>query len=396
MTKSRASKKRTMATVKPSSGPVKKKTIEANRTNKRFTKTIPYVFLAICAAIVLFTRLRLLAIPLERDEAGFAYIGHWLLQGKSLYTDMVDNKLPGLYFLYGLFTTLFGYNATGVHIGLLISQIASAICFYFLLRTLQPDKFVACIATSFFILLAASITVVGFAAHATQLLLPFAIAGWWLFWKGMQTDKKSLFLLSGLLLGFAFIIKQQSIVFGLLAAFLWWPARLFWFKKPGLPVSEWIVLGIGGLFPLMATAGYFAFTGRFDELLFWSYEQPAGMAASFKLSRWELFNNIFPKVIVGFWPIWVSALAGCIVIWITDVRKSTAWFAVLFAVTGLASVVIGAAFYSHYFVVALPGVALLAALFVYFISSKSGKTGPLIATSLAAIFVIVALYHHRQ
>ena len=66
-----------------------------------------WALLGVSGLIFLIARLKLLAIPLERDEGSFAYIGHWIFRGKELYTDMLDSKLPGLYTYYGLFTTLF-------------------------------------------------------------------------------------------------------------------------------------------------------------------------------------------------------------------------------------------------------------------------------------------------
>src|SRR5688572_1619989 len=94
-------------------------------TRSWWEKWSAFVLLGIMAIIFLQGRLQLLGIPLERDEGSFAYIGHWLLKGKELYTDMLDSKLPGLYTIYALSTTLFGYNATGVHTGLFMLSIAS-------------------------------------------------------------------------------------------------------------------------------------------------------------------------------------------------------------------------------------------------------------------------------
>ncbi|MEO5905515.1 MAG: glycosyltransferase family 39 protein, partial [Saprospiraceae bacterium] len=240
--------------------------------------------------ITLYTRIRLLSIPMERDEAGFAYIGHWLLHGKDLYADMVDNKLPGLYTLYALFTTLFGYNSTGVHIGLLLSNIVSGICFYFLLRELY-NRFIATAGTAFFIVLMVSFNVLGFAAHATQLLMPFVLGGWLAFWKGILNAKRMLLLAAGLLLGIAFVIKQQSVVFCLLAAMIWWPLRLWWYREKKLPWMEYAWLAIGGLLPTATVAIYFLLTDRFDQLVFWAYTQPAGMSAAFTTPRMEMFKG---------------------------------------------------------------------------------------------------------
>ncbi|MGB4847405.1 MAG: glycosyltransferase family 39 protein [Saprospiraceae bacterium] len=375
----------------------KKKPSPSTSSRSILMKWWPLFLLGISVIVVLQARLRLIAIPMERDEAGFAYIGHWLLKGKSLYVDIVDNKLPGLYILYGFFTTIFGYNATGVHIGLLIANTVSSVCFYMLMRDLY-NRFIAATATAFLLVLLADPNVFGFAAHATQLLLPFVLGGFYLFWKGIRSGRKSLFLICGLLLGVAFIIKQQSVVFGLVAALLWWPLRILWNKKEDgrLPFVEWLMLGIGGLLPVIAVVGYFKMTGRLDELLFWSVKQPSRMAATFTQSRWELFQHFVPLVTRAVVALWISASAGLVLILISGLKKGNVWFAFLMAAFGLASVVIGAAFYQHYFILALPGVALLAAVTLYWISLQFGKNGVVVSCVAGSILLLWPLISERE
>src|SRR5688500_7876810 len=133
MTKSQGNKKPNHPKAAPGTPKKKRQTIKQPQGSS-LAHLAPLFFLGISALIVLYTRLKLLAIPMERDEAGFAYIGHWLFKDKSLYVDMIDNKLPGLYILYGLFTNMFGYTSTGVHVGLLLANITSGILFYLLIR----------------------------------------------------------------------------------------------------------------------------------------------------------------------------------------------------------------------------------------------------------------------
>src|SRR5687768_623154 len=370
---------------------------EKNNTSVLF-QWAPLVILAISALVVLQARIQLLAIPLERDEAGFAYIGHWILKGKSLYVDMVDNKLPGLYLMYGFFTNLFGYNATGVHTGLLLANVVSSVCFYFLVRDLF-NRFTSALATAFFLLLVTGINVVGFAAHATQILLPFVLGGWLLFWRGISSGGIYQFFIAGLLLGFAFIVKQQSIVFGMMAAVLWWPLRLWWNKantSARIPLMEWVLLGIGGLLPVGITVAYFSMSGRLDELIFWTYSQPADLASSFSTTRWELFKMFFPMVVKDFIPLWVAAFAGLILIWTGRVKKGAAVFGTSLLVLGLASVAIGAAFYQHYFILAMPGIALLAAVTLDAIKNKWSNAGVMISLVLALILILIPVIAQRD
>lgn len=355
-------------------------------------KWSPLIFLAIAGIIFLQARIKLLAIPLERDEGSFAYIGHWLLRGKDMYTDMLDSKLPGLYAIYAFATTLFGYHATGVHMGLLITNIAAAIFFFLMLRDLF-NHYVAAIATSFFLILVSSPNVNGFAAHATQLLLPFLIGGCWFFWKGAEKNKLIYFFLAGLMIGLSFTIKQQTAIFGILLAALWWPVRLKWHKKEGarLPVNEWILLGIGGILPVLMTIGYFKLTNRFDEFIFWTYTQPLKLSGSMADPWYQLLWEGIVKVNKKFELIWITAFAGFVLIFFSRFSVDRKWFAALFTVFCIASIAIGVAYYKHYFVVVMPGVALCTGIAIHWISQKTGKAGWNIGLALAALLIFIPL-----
>jgi len=351
-----------------------------------------YALLGISGLCFFITRFKLLAIPLERDEGSFAYIGHWLFRGKELYIDMLDSKLPGLYTYYGFFTTLFGYDASGVHMGLLVANVVSGICFYVLLKEIF-NRYIAGIATSLFLWMIVSPNIFGFAAHATQLLLPFILGGFLLFWKGIQKNKLYLFFLSGLLIGLAFTIKQQSAVFGILIAAIWWPARMSWNKKENsrLPILEWIMLGVGGLLPAISVFIYFQMSGHFDLFYEWTVIQPMNLAASMKDPWYKNLAIFLPRVIEGFAGVWIAAGLGLILVFISGHKKFSLTFSIAFGVIGLLSVIIGAAYYQHYFAVAIPGIALLAACTIYWVSQKTGKFGPALGTGITAILVIISL-----
>lgn len=388
--KSKNTKAKSQHTVSPSG---KRNTPSSDQDNPGAVSTwIIWIFLGISALIFLQTRIKLLAIPLERDEGSFAYIGHWLLRGRELYTDMLDSKLPGLYAYYGFFTSVFGLNSTGVHIGLLVANVVSAICFYLLVKAMY-NQLVAGIATVFFLFLVISSNVVGFASHATQLLTPFVIGGSLLFWRGIQSGKWILFFLAGLMIGIAFSIKQQAAIYGIILAALWWPARLIWYKKEKmrLPIKEWLALGVGGFIPLALIVGYYALAGRIDEFYNWTVTQPFRLAGSFAVPRYQLFLNILPKVLQNFQGIWILAGAGLIFVFMSNFKKEAPWFGSIFALGGLLSVMIGAAYYQHYFVLAMPGIALLAAVSLNWISRKTGKYGYIISLSIAIVLMMISM-----
>ena len=53
--------------------------------------------LAACVALIVLERVHTYAEPLERDIAGYAVIGHEMIRGRHLYTDLWERKPPLLY-----------------------------------------------------------------------------------------------------------------------------------------------------------------------------------------------------------------------------------------------------------------------------------------------------------
>jgi hypothetical protein len=70
-------------------------------------------------------RIRLLAIPLERDEGEYAYAGQLMLRGIPPYQLAYNMKFPGVYAAYALIISIFGQTNVGIHLGLLIANMAT-------------------------------------------------------------------------------------------------------------------------------------------------------------------------------------------------------------------------------------------------------------------------------
>jgi 4-amino-4-deoxy-L-arabinose transferase-like glycosyltransferase len=372
--------------------------VERTATTPTSSATNPALWLLGLSAIVfLQARLRLLAIPLDRDEGGFAYMGYHMLRGERLYTDMLDNKLPGLYMLSGVFTNVFGLNAVSMHLLLLVANVVTVFLFFKLIDRMYDRETVSW-STAILLLLLVSPTVFGFSATATQMVLPFTFGGFVLFEQGMRTSRIQSLFWSGICLGVAFLMKQPGVVFGLLAAMIWWPMRLRWQKHPeqSLPWREWVALGVGGVLPLCLTVLYFLVVGRFSAFYDATIIQPAQYMADVVIpSRFDLFKIGISNVTEGFWGVWVAALLGLGVVWRSNFSATARMFAVGLFILGLCSTTIGIAFYPHYFVLMLPGVALLAGVLLRWLSERMGRSGALMVTAITAILLIWAVLYWR-
>src|SRR5271165_5373481 len=81
----------------------------------------PWLVVLFVLLFVGFIRVRLLDMPLERDEGEFAYAGQLLLQGVSPYEAAynVALKLPGTFVSYAAIMAVFGQTTIAIHAGVI-------------------------------------------------------------------------------------------------------------------------------------------------------------------------------------------------------------------------------------------------------------------------------------
>src|SRR5882724_5089273 len=121
-------------------------------------------------------RIRLLGIPLERDEGEYAYAGQLMLQGIPPYKLAYNMKFPGTYAAYALIMSIFGQTITGIHLGLLLVNAATVALVFLLGRKLMNSTGgIAAAAT--YAVLSVSPSVLGFAGHATHFVMLPVISG---------------------------------------------------------------------------------------------------------------------------------------------------------------------------------------------------------------------------
>src|SRR5690348_15991948 len=121
--------------------------------------------LGIVIAIVI--RLRLLGIPLERDEGEYAYGGQLMLQGIPPYQLAYSMKFPGTCAAYAIFMSIFGQTTAGIHLGLLTVNLVT-IGLVFLIGRSLVNGLSGIVAAASYALLSISPSVLGLAAHATH------------------------------------------------------------------------------------------------------------------------------------------------------------------------------------------------------------------------------------
>ena len=245
--------------------------------------------LLLILAVVTTIRVRLLDMPLERDEGEFAYAGQLLLQDVSPYKAAynVALKLPGTSVAYALIMAAFGQTVTAIHAGVMLVNLATAVLVFVLARRIGGEA-AGVVAAGTYALLSIVPETLGLAAHATHLVLLPALAGVVLLQNLDDRTSAARIFSAGWLIGLAVLMKQSGAAFGLFAAgwILWcefssgqkqWPrlaTRLGW-------------LALGGLLPFFLMCFIIVRAGDFRQFWFWTFQYARPARHDFHFGTWH-------------------------------------------------------------------------------------------------------------
>ena len=338
--------------------------------------------------ILLFTgavRVRLLSLPLERDEGEYAYAGQLLLQGVPPYELAYNMKLPGSYFALAAGMAIFGKTISGVHLTLLAANSAASIFVFLLGRRLfgTTAGLVSCASYS---VMSLSPAVAGLAAHATQFVVLFAVPATLLLWKFGESGRPCILFWSGLLYGMAFLMKQQGIcfvVFGGLVLF-WFMAEHRW--TPRSAAKRFLLFVLGAVLPFGLVCLGLAASGVFGRFWFWTFTYAASYAAALPLQ--EGLANLTGHMKSTFdlsAGLWLLAGIGFAAVAIRKLRRAAGFTALLW-LASFAGTAIGLYFRPHYFVLMLPAFSLLLGMAICWMQrALQVKTMPFVFQSLPLI-----------
>lgn len=315
------------------------------------------VFAAIAFAAVF--RLRLIELPLERDEGDYAYMAQLLLDGVPPYTEAYDMRTPGTFLVYAGMIGLLGEGARGIHAGLLLVN-AVTIALLFLLGRRLFGPVAGCAAAVSYAALSLNRTVGGMTANSEPLLLLPAVAGVLALVRGTDRGEKASYLLSGLLLGIALTIKQHAIffvAFGALAV-VWVELRRE--RRSWRSALVRIALySLGTAAPIGLVGAWLSWTGAFDDFWFWTVVYPREYVAQLPLDvAVRNLRRAIPDALGRTRYFWLLASIGLTApIWNRELR-ARAVFAIGFLAFSLLAIAPGFYFRWHYFLLLMPALAL--------------------------------------
>jgi tetratricopeptide (TPR) repeat protein len=322
---------------------------------------MPWILVAIIVLFAVAVRIRILQIPLERDEGEYAYTGQLMLQGIPPYKLAFSMKFPGIDAAYAAIMAVFGQTITGIHLGLILVNAGAIVLIYLLgKRLFTPTAGVA--AAAAYALLSMGEGVFGAQAHATHFVVLAALCGTLLLLRAIDTRRWSTLLLGGVLYGIAVLMKQHGVlfvVFGVLyLAWDHWARR----RDGWLPaVKDEAIFLCGVSLPLALTGLALWWAGVFGKFWFWTFMYAREYAQELTVSIGiKMFQLTFPGAVGPNLAIWLIALAGLVLVWWRKEERMVAVFASGFLVFSFLAICPGLYFREHYYILMLPAIALLA------------------------------------
>lgn len=325
-----------------------------------FQRPWTWWFMVAVLAVVALARLRLMNFPLERDEGEYAYAGQLILQGIPPYELAYNMKFPGTYLAYAAIMGLFGETPGGIHFGLLLLTMATALMLFWLGKKLL-DETAGVVAATSYAVLSISTAMLGYSAHATHFGAFFVTAGLCLMWRAQQNGNRRWLAGAGFLFGTAILMKQHAALIALWAGVTLLLASL---RQNEIPVRRRLVgiaiFCLAVFLPFGFCCLWLWHAGVFEKFWFWTVDYARAYVSIIHGSdllaqlSWSL-HSIFSDC----WLWWVTVVGVGMVFMDERWRGRRGWF-LGFGLMATLTTAPGFYFRTHYFLLTLPAAALLA------------------------------------
>ena len=351
---------------------MKRKAAESNRVLEA-----AWIFLAVIVlGLVIAIRIRLVGIPLERDEGEYAYAGQLMLQGIPPYKLAYNMKFPGTYAAYALIMALFGQTIVGIHLGLLLINAATILLIFLLGRRLI-NSIAGLAAAMAYAVLSVTTSVVGFAAHAEHFVMLPALGGMLLLLNESDSRNFARLFVSGLLFGTGLLMKQPAVFFILFGALYLLSSDLRQKRDWKRIVLRNLTFDLGAIVPLVIASLFLWRAGVFDKFWFWAISYAAQYGSLIPVGAApKIFARTFLPILHSGWLLWMLAGLGLIA------GKTRTRPAKLFLLGLLVSsfLAFSAGFYfrQHYYIFILPAISLFAGIAVSILCELAERRGSLV------------------
>ncbi|MCG3132296.1 MAG: hypothetical protein FLDDKLPJ_03129 [Phycisphaerae bacterium] len=357
--------------------------------------------LVVCGVVLVMLRLIGFGLPLETDEANYAYIGARLLAGDRLYVDVWDHQPPGAFMLFGAAGAIFG-DREATYRGLATAASLASLVSVFLILRRTGGAATATLGAVLFSLASSDPGTAGEGCNREVFMNALILGAWTLLLRGGGEPSVGRVFVAGVLLGAGSLLKTVVVVH--------WAAAVLMIavcsgprgKVLTLPSrrAAWVnaaALAAGPAAIWAAVTAYFAVTGRgglFLDAVFGfnlGYSDPGEPF----LMRFARFFNPprHPHIFESARAVWVLGAAGAVVAGVRMLRRRAhAREAGVFLLAGAAYVAtcLPAQFWPHYYYLMIPPVTMLSAVVASDAAVRIGRRGRGFTLMARALLVLPA------
>jgi general stress protein CsbA len=349
-----------------------------------------WIVVALIVVAVASMRVRLLELPLDRDEGEYAYFGQLLLQGLPPYASAYNFKMPGIYAVYAVILAVLGQTPASIHVGLLIAN-ALAIVLMFLVGRRLIGTLGGVAAAATYAALSLSPRLFSPSAYAEHFVVVPVLLGVVLLTTARARERLVTVYGAGALFGLAFLVKQSGGAFALFGL-LWVLADV---QDARRRVTAGAVFVAGTLTPYVALCLAMLAAGVFSSFWFWTvrYAYHYGTAEPLARGVGNLWSASSTILATSYLAAVLAALGGSAVVWDAGTRSRFTPIGLLL-LCGLIATSAGLYFRNQYFILLLPAVALLAGVAVEAVTRRlAAGASPVRRAALAVAVVAVPLLH---
>ena len=360
--------------------------------------------LSLFVILLIITKLRFpfLEIPLERDEGAYAYMAQLLLEGVPPYTQAYSLYFPGVFIIYALTFLILGQTIFAIHFCLLVATLITIVIIFLIGKKLF-DPLTGIISGATFGLLGLNPYAQGLFSHGEPFTMLFICSGVYLLLLSIDSEKKILFLWSGLFFGLGLLIKQNVFVFiGLPIVYLCWSLL----KKPRLKRKFYLdaifYFTFGYFIPLAVFFIFCLITGSLEQMFFWTFIMPTEMTPPISISRAVYQFKILTLPIIKSSPLFfgVAAIGLLSPLWDKSSRLAVLFIAI-FLVFSFFTMSLVFYFRAHYFLCLFPAIALLTGVGFYSMNNLIKKISlrrinPIITAVFVFIFFSYSIFDQRK
>lgn len=324
---------------------------------------ISLYLLVLLIILVYIIRSKFLNIPFERDEGAYGYYGKLLLEGKIPYKDFYEQKFPGIFYFFGLMVAIFGDTVRGMHTGFIYLNIATILLLYFTVKKLFSPT-AAIISAITFAIVSLTPNLSGFTIQSEHGVAFFTSLGLFFYAYANATKKWVYYLLMGLALGTAFMVKTSGMFMVLWGGLILIINYFFDKEKKFINLIKTVAIYSAGVFFVIGVLFLLIYLkGAFNDMIFWTYEIPKNYVSKVPFEEGKkYFEYTKDAILQNYKFLWYHGILAVVLCLIKSINFKTKLFAITLAFFSSMMIVPGFYFYGHYWIQLIPGLAILAGL----------------------------------